>query len=167
MATELKILPLTRADFAEFGDVIESPDAGGQMTNAGLAVRHDDVAQLESPPGTLPRLGIFRVKPTPLPIEVTWLECHPLASQAFVPIGERTFLVIVAPGGPEPDPAKTRCFMTNGRQGVNYRRGTWHYPIVALDRDTDFMVIDRGDAGGNFAQSDLAGGAVLSVKLPG
>jgi len=167
MATALNIEPLTRDAFAEFGDVIEAPDAGGQVTNAGLAVRHDDVARLESPSGTLPRVGIFRVKPTPLPIEVSWLECHPLASQAFLPIGERRFLVIVAPAGQTPDPAKTRCFLTNGRQGVNYRRATWHYPIVALERDTDFIVIDRGDAGGNFGQSDLAGGAVLSVQLSG
>jgi ureidoglycolate lyase len=122
------------------------------------------VARLEAPNGTLPRVGIFRVTPTPLPIEVRWLECHPLATQAFVPIGERRFLVIVAPPGPAPDPARTRAFLANGRQGVNYRRGTWHFPIVALERETDFLVIDRGDAGGNFVQSDLAGGAVLIVR---
>lgn len=164
METQLIVEPLTRQAFADFGDVIETPASGGQVTNGGLAVRHDNVARLEMPE---PRVGIFRVQPTPLPIEVRWLECHPLATQAFVPMAERPFLVIVAPAGPAPDPARTRAFLTNGRQGINYRRGTWHFPIVALDRDTDFLVIDRGDAGGNLAEANLMGDQTLIVRLDG
>ena len=166
MSKPLPIEPLTPAAFAPCGEVIETPTAGGEVINGGLAVRHDEVAKLDLVEGgSRPLLGIFRVKPTPLPIEVRWLECHPKASQAFVPIGERPFLVIVAPAGTEPDPAATRAFLTNGRQGVNYRRGTWHFPVIALDGDTDFLVIDRGDAGGNYAEAGLAGGASLTVRL--
>lgn len=166
MPKPLPIEPLTAAAFAPFGEVIETPPVGGAVTNGGLAVRHDEVAKLDLVDGGgRPLLGIFRVKPTPLPIEVRWLECHPKASQAFVPIGERPFLVIVAPAGAEPDPAATRAFLTNGRQGVNYRRGTWHFPVIALEQDTDFLVIDRGDAGGNYAEAGLAGGASLTVRL--
>jgi len=164
METPLLIEPLTRQAFAEFGDVIETPAEGGQVTNAGLAVRHDNVARLEMPEA---RVGIFQVKPTPLPIEVRRLECHPLATQAFIPMSERQFLVIVAPAGPAPDAARTRAFLTNGRQGVNYRRGTWHFPIVALERETDFLVLDRGDAGGNLAEEDLTGERTLIVRLDG
>lgn len=166
MTTSLPIEPLTRAAFAPFGEVIETPAEGGDVTNGGLAVRYDEVAKLDlNEGGSRPLLGIFQVKPTPLPIEVRWLECHPIASQAFVPIGERRFLVIVAPAGDAPDPGKTRAFLTNGRQGVNYRRGTWHFPVIALERDTDFLVLDRGDAGGNYAEAPLAGGGVLTVAL--
>jgi ureidoglycolate lyase len=166
MPKSLAVEPLTASAFAPFGEVIETPAAGGEVTNGGLAVRHDEVARLDLlEGGGRPLLGIFRVKPTPLPIEVRWLECHPKASQAFLPIGERRFLVIVAPAGPQPDPATTCAFLTNGRQGVNYRRGTWHFPVIALERDTDFLVIDRGDAGGNYAEAELAGGASLTVQL--
>lgn len=166
MSRSLPIEPLTSVAFAPFGEVIETPADGGNETNGGLAVRYDEVAKLDlNEGGSKPLLGIFHVKPTPLPIEVRWLECHPIASQAFVPIGERPFLVIVAPPGDAPDPARTRAFLTNGRQGVNYRRGTWHFPVIALERDTDFLVLDRGDAGGNYAEASLAGGAVLKVAL--
>jgi len=166
MPKSLTVEPLTASAFAPFGEVIETPPAGGAVTNGGLAVRHDEVAKLDLvEEGSRPLLGIFRVKPTPLPIEVRWLECHPKASQAFVPIGERPFLVIVAPAGSAPDPAATRAFLTNGRQGVNYRRGTWHFPVIALERETDFLVLDRGDAGGNYAEAGLAGGATLTVAI--
>jgi ureidoglycolate lyase len=166
MLKSLTVEPLTRAGFAPFGEVIETPPVGGEVTNGGLAVRHDEVAKLDLVDGgSRPLLGIFRVKPTPLPIEVRWLECHPKASQAFVPLGERAFLVIVAPAGPAPDPAAARAFLTNGRQGVNYRRGTWHFPVIALERDTDFLVIDRGDADGNYAEAGLAGSMTLTVRL--
>jgi ureidoglycolate lyase len=166
MSKPLPVEPLTREGFAPFGEVIETPASGGELTNGGLAVRHDEVAKLDLVEGgSRPLLGIFRVKPTPLPIEVRWLECHPKASQAFVPLGERPFLVIVAPAGAAPDPAATRAFLANGRQGVNYRRGTWHFPVVALERDTDFLVLDRGDADGNYAEAGLAGGATLTVRL--
>jgi ureidoglycolate lyase len=166
MSKPLPVEPLTREGFAPFGEVIETPAAGGEETNGGLAVRHDEVAKLDLVEGgSRPLLGIFRVRPTPLPIEVRWLECHPKASQAFMPLGERPFLVIVAPAAPAPDPAATRAFLTNGRQGVNYRRGTWHFPVVALERDTDFLVLDRGDADGNYAEAGLAGGATLTVRL--
>jgi len=32
-------------------------------------------------------------------------------------------------------------------QGVNYARGTWHHPLLALDAGGDFLVIDRGGPG--------------------
>jgi ureidoglycolate lyase len=28
-------------------------------------------------------------------------------------------------------------------QGVNYGRGVWHHPLIALDQSTDFLVVDR------------------------
>jgi len=32
---------------------------------------------------------------------------------------------------------------------VNYRRGTWHHPLLSLDVVSDFLVLDRGGAGEN------------------
>ena len=85
-----------------------------------------------------------------------------------MPLGERRFLVIVAPaGGDAPDPARVRAFLTNGRQGVNYRRAVWHHPLLALDTATDFVVLGRSVDDRDCDVVALDGGAVLTVaKLP-
>ena len=38
---------------------------------------------------------------------------------------------------------------TDGRQGVNYRIGTWHAIQSVLEREGEFLVVDRGGAGHN------------------
>ena len=37
--------------------------------------------------------------------------------------------------------------MTDACQGVNYARGVWYHPVIALGRATDFLVVDRGGPG--------------------
>ena len=77
------------------------------------------------------------------------VERHPLSSQAFIPLAPAPFLLVVAAAGDAPRPAALRAFVTDGAQGVNYARGTWHHPVLALDRITDFLVVDRGGPGEN------------------
>jgi ureidoglycolate lyase len=41
-------------------------------------------------------------------------------------------------------------------QGVNYARGTWHHPLIALERPSQFLVIDRcGGSGSNLDEVDV------------
>jgi ureidoglycolate lyase len=95
-----------------------------------------------------------------MPLVVTMLERHPLSSQLFVPLNEAPFLVVVAaPGADAIEPSAVRAFVCNGRQGVNYHPGTWHHPVIALHRETDFLVLDRHGSGRNcdefyFAEAD-------------
>jgi ureidoglycolate lyase len=84
-----------------------------------------------------------------LPVEIQLLERHPIGSQAFIPLGERRFLVVVAENVVTPSAQHVRAFLTNGRQGVNYHRNTWHHFALALDQVTDFLVVDRGGPGEN------------------
>ena len=56
---------------------------------------------------------------------------------------------MVAPPGDAIDPAEVRAFITDGRQGVNYRIGTWHAIQSVLEREGEFLVVDRGGAGHN------------------
>ena len=53
------------------------------------------------------------------------------------------YLVCVAPGRPDgtPDLAGLRAFVVPGSVGINYHQGTWHHPMVALDRESDFAML--------------------------
>lgn len=165
----LAVRPLTAAGFAPFGEVIEVPEDGGTPANQGTARRFDGIAALDlANEGGQPLLSTFRVRPAVLPFIVSLLERHPLSTQAFVPIGERRFLVVVAPaGGEAPDANAVRAFVTNGRQGVNYKRGIWHHPVLAIDGETDFVVLGRSDDGRDCDIVNFPGGAVLRIdSLP-
>nr|WP_298683763.1 ureidoglycolate lyase [uncultured Dongia sp.] len=147
----IRIEALTRAAFAPFGDVIDCDRAAKHYTiNEGYAERYHDLAKIDVvAEGGRPLLNIFRAKPRILPLRITMMERHPLSSQAFVPLAARPFLVVVAKPGAAPGPADLRCFRTEGSQGVNYARGTWHHPLIALDEAQDFLIIDRGGSGDN------------------
>ena len=162
---DLRIEPLTRVDFGPFGDLIEVPRDGGRRTNDGTAVRYDHIATLElTADGGRPALDLFRVKPLPLPLECCTLERHPISSQAFLPLGERQFLVVVAPaGGNKPDATATRAFITNGRQGINYRPGVWHHPVLAFGSETDFVMMGRADDGYNCDVASFTGGVGVRI----
>lgn len=42
-----------------------------------------------------------------------------------------------------------RAFLTNGRQGINYKRGTWHHVLLVPKRPMRFLVVDRAGPGTN------------------
>ena len=149
----LAIEPLIDGAFRPFGEVIEASDRADSFDiNEGWARRFHDLARVDTGrDGGRTLLSIFRARARPLPLRLSLLECHRLGSQAFVALEPRRYLVVVAPPGPRPDTALMRCFMAAPGQGVNYAAGTWHHPLLAIDEDTDFLVIDRGapDAAGD------------------
>ena len=81
---------------------------------------------------------------------------HPLGSQAFMPLHEERFIVVVAPPGDTIAPQDVRAFVTDGRQGVNYRAGTWHAIQSVLEREGEFLVVDRGGDGNNCDEYPLS-----------
>ena len=83
------------------------------------------------------------------------VERHPLGSQAFVPLTRCRMVVVVAPPGESVDPQDLRAFVTNGRQGINYHRGTWHMPLIAFDEGQEFLIVDRGGSEPNCEQHTL------------
>ena len=140
----LPIEPLTAEAFRPYGEVIEAGAAATQYAiNRGNAVRYHDLARLDlGAEGGRPTLSLFRAKPQALPLQLLVVERHPLGSQAFMPLGQHPYLVVVAPPGTPPQPDALRCFRAQPGQGVNYTRGTWHHPLLAL-KGGDFLVIDR------------------------
>lgn len=156
---------LTAGAFAPFGDVIE---AGGDFRsiNDGTTRQFADLAAIDvSAEGGEPRISIYHATPYPLPLTIRMLERHPLSSQLFMPLAGQPFLVVVAAAGEDPDAAAVRAFATNGRQGVNFRRGTWHHPLIALGDPGEFLVLDRSGGGRNCDESTLQG-AGIELRAP-
>jgi ureidoglycolate lyase len=151
----LRIVPLTREAFAPFGDVIELEGARHYPINGGTTERYHDLARVDiGEHGGRPLINVFRGQPRALPIEISMMERHPLGSQAFLPVTDVRYAIVVAPAG-ELDPSALRAFITQGWQGVNYAKGVWHHPLLALDRVSDFVVIDRGGQGPNCDEQTL------------
>lgn len=160
--------PLTRAAFAPFGEVIGTDGSESFTINEGTTRRFHDLARVDvQAEGGRPLISLFRAQPRGLPLPVTVMERHPLGSQAFVPLTPEPFLVLVAPAGPAPQPQAFAGFLTDGRQGVNYARGVWHHPLIALKREGDFVVVDRGGAGDNLEEAFYTEGAITLAVRPG
>ena len=81
-------------------------------------------------------------------MRIDMMEKHPIGSQAFIPMKETTFLVLVAPKGDKPVIEKVQSFIVAPGIGINYKVGIWHFPLISTE-DTDFLVIDRKGSGEN------------------
>jgi ureidoglycolate lyase len=148
---ELIPQPLTAEAFRPFGDVIEAAGAC-DLINNGTTQKFADLATIDvSADGGRPCISIYRATPYKLPLTIKMLERHPLGTQLFIPLQCESFLIVVAPRGDGDDvvPNSVRAFITNGSQGINYFRGTWHHPIVALEERCEFLVVDRVGQGIN------------------
>jgi len=140
----LPVAPLLPVSFAPFGEVIEAGATARQYAiNQGFATRFHDLARVDVGAATV-LINIFRALPRSLPMQLQVMERHPLGSQAFVAMAELPFLVVVAPPTAELVVADIRCFRAEAGQGVNYAKGVWHHPLIAIGRGCDFLVIDRG-----------------------
>lgn len=153
---------LSAEAFAPFGDVIEIEGRDSRWINDNTCRRFDDLALIDvAEGGGRPLLSVFEANPRSLPLKIHTLERHPLSSQAFFPLETRPFLVVVAEDGPTDSSGPLRAFLSSGRQGVNYRRNTWHHPLIALGEISRFLVVDRGGSGENC--EELALDAVVLV----
>jgi ureidoglycolate lyase len=138
--------PLSQTGFAAFGDVLEAT-GDFRMINAGLCARYDDRAVLDFSDGR-PGISIFHAEPRQFPYKLDLIERHPLGSQAFLPMTGMPFLIVVST-----DPEATPCaFLTNGAQGINLHRGTWHGVLAPLSAPGLFAVVDRMGDGLNLEE---------------
>ena len=152
----LRPKPLTGERFAPFGEVIEASRTAVGAMNEERFRRFDDLCELDAGDGRL-AVSIARCRVvTSLPYRVDVVERHPLGSQAFVPLQHCRMLLVVAPAHEDPEPHAFEAFVSNGRQGINYRRGTWHMPLIAFSAGDDFLIIDRAAGEPNCDQHDLA-----------
>jgi ureidoglycolate lyase len=147
--TTVRAEPLTAAAFAAYGDVLEAT-GDFHPINAGLCARYHDRARLDFTDGRA-GLSLFDAQACALPYRFDLVERHPLGSQAFVPMTQAAFLVIVAPDD-NGIPRSPRAFLTNGAQAINLHRGTWHGVLTPLQAPGRFVVLDRIGTGANLQE---------------
>ena len=155
---------LTAENFAVYGDVISVSESAEHFAiNDGHTMRYHDLAEVdvtEQQGKTL--LNIFRSTPLAFPLPIEMMERHPLGSQAFIPMSNQPYVVVVAPSG-ELDTSKIEVFLASSKQGVNYHKGTWHHFCLALNEVSDFLVVDRGGKGDNCDVEKLDGSLVITL----
>lgn len=137
-------IPLTSEVFSSFGDVIDTEGDSFITINNGYARKYTDLANIDTQEADgVTAMHIFVARKRQFPLNINMLEKHPFFSQAFIPRGKQPFVVVVAPAGDEPKTEKIQAFITNGDQGINYARGVWHFPLISLANNNQFITIDR------------------------
>jgi ureidoglycolate lyase len=146
----IKPQPLTREAFAPFGDVIQIEGSDQFEINSGYTTRVHDLIDIQlGGENARAQFSFFLGRPRPL--EIKMLEKHPLGSQAFYPIEDKRWLVVVASA---PEPELICAFWATGKQGVNYHRNVWHHPLLVIEPQ-QFVIIDRGGDGHNCDEIEL------------
>ncbi len=132
---------LTAEAFKPYGDVIETNDAKPTSINGGNCDRYDNLASLDIDSSGTAGISIFDAKPYRSPLKLSYVERHPLGTQAFIPMTKDPYFVIVADDmdGKAQQPT---VFLTNGKQGVNYGRNIWHGVLTPIVNRSLFTVID-------------------------
>ncbi|MEE3287038.1 MAG: ureidoglycolate lyase [Pseudomonadota bacterium] len=154
-ALTLRPEPLTAKAFAAFGDVVEAHADTVININQGTSQRFHDLARIDVASGDgHPLVNIFRASPYPEPLILSMMEMHPLGSQLFMPLEDHAYLVAVAEMSDKVRARDITVFTANGYQGVNFRPGTWHHPLLVLQQQ-DFLVVDRGGKGDNLVEQAL------------
>ncbi len=136
---------LTTEKFASFGDVLEIAGQPSKYINKGKCARYHDVASLEFANDGKAGISLFNSEIFSLPYQVDILERHPHGSQAFVPMSQTCFLVVVANDN-EGTPCDLQAFVIQPGQAINIGRNVWHMPLCPLATDKGscglFAVVD-------------------------
>lgn len=150
MSRKIHIAPLTVEAFRPFGEVLEAASTPDKIINQGLCGRFHDIATLDILDGRA-GISLFKSEARRLPYALEMVERHPMGSQAFLPMTEHPFLVIVAPdeGGV---PGRPLAFRTAPGQGINFARNTWHGVLTPLAPPGLFAVVDRIGNGSNLQE---------------
>ena len=162
----IRPVPITAERFARYGDVIQASSAAKTAMNDARFERFHDLANIDvEAAGGRAAISIARCKtPTTFPHRFDMVERHPHGSQAFIPLAPFSFIVVVAPAGEAIDAADLCAFVTNGTQGINYHKGVWHIPMIAMEAGQEFLIVDRAPSENNCEEFVL--GDPLTLEAP-
>jgi len=88
--------------------------------------------------------------------EVRYMERHAQHTQAFIPLGGKPFIAVMAPpsDGELPDLDAVRAFHFDGSAGFAMHRGTWHEFPFAIEADTQIVVLLSSQTGYDLKTKD-------------
>lgn len=140
---------ITPEAIAGLADLIEAKGAPDKMINQALCGRFHDRACLDIDGRT--GISVFQSQSFALPYTLDMMERHPLGSQAFLPLQEGRYLVVLAHDD-NGAPARPRAYLAGPGQGVNIGRNIWHGVLCPLSDPGLFMVVDRVSDGPNLEE---------------
>ena len=137
---------LEEETFSKYGKIISVENSESIVINNGFANKYYNLCDIDSNDnGGVSTLHLYEAKKREFPLHINMMEKHPHFSQTFIPRSKTPFIIVVALGLEEPDLNTLSVFKSNGNQGVHYNRNIWHFPLISLEENEQFVVIDRND----------------------
>ncbi|MDO9411974.1 MAG: ureidoglycolate lyase [Pseudolabrys sp.] len=135
LALTVRSVPIDAASFASFGDVVAQPP-GSPRQEWAKALAHPA-------PNASMSFSTLNIAPARLPATLNVMERHVHSFQTFIPLDASGYLVCVAPGGADDLPAieQMRAFIVPAGIAITYYAGTWHHPMMGLDRPAQFATM--------------------------
>ncbi len=150
-----KPVDISKENFAPYGDLISTNNVKPIDINNGYAKRFTNLANINTTKDQGKTIvSIFSALKRTFPMKIDMMEKHPLGSQAFIPMKETTFLTFVAPHNVKLDIEKIESFIIPPGIGINYKPGTWHFPLISTE-NMNFLVVDRKGPGNNLVIENL------------
>ncbi|EED36080.1 conserved hypothetical protein [Luminiphilus syltensis NOR5-1B] len=142
MTNTLAVIPATPEALAPFG-VFLSTDCGVDplpitFYGGAVDVRKPGAFRCDSDVD----ITVCRLQERPLDIE--YLERHPGHTQAFIPLGGRPFIAVMAPATPDnelPALEDIKAFRFDGGGGFMMFENVWHEFPFAEEPDTDIIIL--------------------------
>ena len=145
----LQIKKISKDNFSLYGQLISTEDIDSQNINEETTKSFYDLVNIEVyGDDKLCRVNIFKSQKRTFPLVINMLENHPLSSQAFIPLQQTDFIVVVAPISHNPDINLIEAFHVSPEEGINFKPKVWHFPLIATE-DSNFLTIDKKDSENN------------------
>ena len=127
--------PITAKDFRDYGTVLDPGLAGPRLNFTADMSNPRDAARAN--------LALIRAPHATLPWTLDRLERHPYSTQSFLPLGETSYLVIVALSGENgtPDLNTVAAFSVPSGVGIAYNPTTWHAGMSFLGGPGHFAML--------------------------
>ncbi|KZY51705.1 ureidoglycolate lyase [Sulfitobacter sp. KE29] len=149
MSNILTANKISSGAIAGLAELIDASDMPDKLINQGRCGRFHDRATLDVDG----RLGVsvFQSESFSMPFTMEMMERHPLGSQAFMPMQEGEYLVVLAEDK-DGAPFAPRAFIAGSGQAVNIGRNVWHGVLCPLSDPGLFIVVDRVSDGPNLEE---------------
>jgi len=145
----LQIKKISKDNFSQYGQLISTEDIDSQNINEETTESFYDLVNIEVYGDDKQcRVNIFKSQKRTFPLVINMLENHPLSSQAFIPLQQTDFIVVVAPISHNPDINLIEAFHVSPEEGINFKPKVWHFPLIATE-DSNFLTIDKKDSENN------------------